>query len=144
MLVARREDVEGQRAKATQSESDLEAALREDLPALAGAQETWFALSGLRERLRGTQSLAAERVRNAEGLGTGDVATGRDPEALEAEAAQVREQESAIETEVEAHRVTLDRRSRRGAPPRTPSPRRSAGSPASTGPPPTAARGWPA
>ncbi len=108
VLVARREEVEGQRAKATQSESDLEAALREDLPALAQAQETWFALSGLRERLRGTQSLAAERVRNAEGLGTGDVATGRDPEALEAEAAQVREQESAIETEVEAHRVTLE------------------------------------
>ena len=108
VLVARREEVEGQRAEATQNESDLEAALREDLPALAQAQETWFALSGLRERLRGTQSLAAERVRNAEGLGTGDVATGRDPEALEAEAAQVREQESTIETEVEAHRVTLE------------------------------------
>ena len=108
VLVARREEVEGHRATATQRESDLEAALREDLPALARAQETWFALSGLRERLRGTQSLAAERVRNAEGLGTGDVATGRDPEALEAEAAQVREQESAIETEVEAHRVTLE------------------------------------
>ena len=29
------------------------------------AQDTWFALSGLRERLRGTQSLAAERLRNA-------------------------------------------------------------------------------
>ena len=108
VLVARREEVEGHRATATQRESDLEAALREDLPALARAQETWFALSGLRERLRGTQSLAAERVRNAEGLGTGDVATGRDPEALEAEAVQVREQESAIETEVEAHRVTLE------------------------------------
>ena len=108
VLVARREEVEAQRATATQRESDLEAALREDLPALAQAQETWFALSGLRERLRGTQSLAVERVRNAEGLGTGDVATGRDPEALEAEAAQVREQESVIETEVEGHRVALE------------------------------------
>ena len=135
VLVARREEVEGQRAEATQSEAELEAALREDLPALAQAQETWFALSGLRERLRGTQSLAAERVRNAEGLGTGDVATGRDPEALEAEAAQVREQESAIEAEVEAHRVTLEqavsraahrrgRRRRGGAPGRRPAPRR--------------------
>jgi chromosome segregation protein len=108
VLVARREDVEGQRAGATQRESDLEAALREDLPALARAQETWFALSGLRERLRGTQSVAAERVRNAEGLGTGEVAMGRDPEALEAEAAQVREQETTIETEVEEHRGTLE------------------------------------
>ena len=108
VLLSRRQEVEGKQATATQSESDLEAALREDLPALAQAQETWFALSGLRERLRGTQSLAAERVRNAEGLGTGDVATGRDPEALVAEAAQVREQESAIQSEVEAHRVKLE------------------------------------
>ena len=59
---------------ARRARAGLEAALREDLPALAQAQETWFALSGLRERLRGTQSLAAERVRNAEGVGTGDVA----------------------------------------------------------------------
>ena len=40
-------------------------ALREDLPALAAAQDTWYALSALRERLRGTAALAAERVRNA-------------------------------------------------------------------------------
>ena len=108
VLVARREEVEGQRADAARREGELEAALREDLPALARAQETWFALSGLRERLRGTQSLAAERIRNAEGLSAGEVATGRDPEALEAEAAQVREQEAAIEAEVEEHRGTLE------------------------------------
>ncbi len=108
LLVARREEVEAQRAGAAQREGELEAALREDLPALAHAQETWFQLNGLRERLRGTQSLAVERVRNAEGLATGDVATGRDPEALEAEAAQVREQELAIEAEVEEHRAALE------------------------------------
>ncbi len=108
VLVARREEVEGQQAEAHQAEGRLEAALREDLPALARAQETWFALSGLRERLRSTQSLAAERVRNAEGVTTGDVATARDPEALEAEAAQVREQELAIEADVEQHRVALE------------------------------------
>jgi chromosome segregation protein len=108
VLVARREEVEGQQAKASQHEAALEAALREDLPALAQAQETWFQLSGLRERLRSTQSLAAERVRNAEGVATGEVASGRDPEALEAEAAQVREQETTIEAEVEEHRATLE------------------------------------
>ena len=70
VLVARREEVEGQQAEAQQAEARLEAALREDLPALAQAQETWFALSGLRERLRGTQSVAVERVRNAEGVAT--------------------------------------------------------------------------
>jgi chromosome segregation protein len=108
VLVARREQVEAQQAEAQAGETALEAALRDDLPALAQAQETWFALSGLRERLRGTQSLAAERVRNAEGISTGEVATGRDPEALEAEAAQVREQETAIEAEVEEHRSALE------------------------------------
>ena len=108
VLVARREEVEAQRADAARRESELEAALREDLPALARAQETWFALSGLRERLRSTQSLAAERVRNAEGLSAGEVAHGRDPEALEVEAAQVRGQEAAIEAEVEEHRRTLE------------------------------------
>src|SRR4051794_12004569 len=108
VLVARREEVEGHQAAAARDEAQLEAALREDLPALAAAQETWFALSGLRERLRGTQSLAAERVPNAEGLGAGDLGTGRDPDALEAEAAEVREQELAIEAEVEQHRLALE------------------------------------
>ena len=108
VLRARREEVEAQQAQAVEREGRLEAALREDLPALSQAQETWFALSGLRERLRGTQSLALERVRNAEGVGTGEVGSGRDPEALEAEAAKVREQEATIEAEVEQHRGTLE------------------------------------
>jgi chromosome segregation protein len=109
ILVARREQVEAEVARGREHEQVLEAALREDLPALARAQETWFALSGLRERLRGTQSLAAERIRNA--AGTADVEearSGRDPEQLEAEAAQVREQEQRITAEVEGHRVALE------------------------------------
>lgn len=109
ILVARREQVEAEMARAREAEAALEAALREDLPALARAQETWFALSGVRERLRGTQSLAAERVRNAAGTADAEEASsGRDPEALEAEAAQVREQEQQIATEVDAHRTALE------------------------------------
>ncbi|WP_081795378.1 chromosome segregation protein SMC [Nocardioides sp. URHA0020] len=109
ILVQRREQVEAEVARGREQEAVLEAALREDLPALSRAQETWFALSGLRERLRGTQSLAAERVRNA--AGTADVEearSGRDPEQLEAEAAQVREQEQRITAEVDAHRAALE------------------------------------
>ncbi|MDO8309521.1 MAG: AAA family ATPase, partial [Actinomycetota bacterium] len=67
ILVERRAEVEAALAQAREQEATLEAALRTDLPQLAKAQETWFALSGLRERLRGTQSLAAERLRNAAG-----------------------------------------------------------------------------
>ncbi len=109
ILLERREQVESGIATARESETRLEAALREDLPALAQAQETWFALSGLKERLRGTQSLAAERVRNAAGTSDDDVDEGgRDPEQLEAEAAQVREQEQQIGAEVESLRTALE------------------------------------
>jgi chromosome segregation protein len=109
LLVQRREQVEAAIAEAREAEAALEAALREDLPALAKAQETWFALSGLRERLRGTQSLAAERVRNA--AATRDdpgTQSGRDPDQLEAEAERAREQEQTIGLEVDAHRVAMD------------------------------------
>src|SRR6476469_2479757 len=86
ILLERRAEVEAAVAEARQSESALEAALREDLPALAAAQETWFALSGLRERLKGTAGLAAERVRNARDDQGPSHQSGRDPEQLEAEA----------------------------------------------------------
>ncbi len=109
ILLERRELVEAGVAKARESETRLEAALREDLPALAQAQETWFALSGLKERLRGTQSLAAERVRNAAGTSEDELDQGgRDPEHLEAEAARVRDQEQQIGAEVESLRTALE------------------------------------
>ncbi|GCD91928.1 chromosome segregation protein SMC [Nocardioides sp. LS1] len=109
VLLQRREEVEGALARTREAEAALEAALREDLPALAAAQETWFALSGLRERLRGTQSLAAERVRNAAGTRDSEEQhSGRDPEQLEAEAERVRQQEQQIGAEVEAHRQALE------------------------------------
>ncbi len=109
VLVERRAVVEAEIARTREAEAALEAALREDLPALAKAQETWFALSGLRERLRGTQSLASERVRNA--ASSEDDPTergGRDPDQLEAEAERVRAQEKAIADEVERHRLAMD------------------------------------
>ncbi|WP_205474254.1 chromosome segregation protein SMC [Nocardioides sp. SYSU D00038] len=109
VLVQRREQVEAAIARSREQEAALEAALREDLPALARAQETWFALSGVREKLRGTQSLAAERIRNADSTASSEAAaSGRDPEQLEAEAAEVREQEQRIDAEVSGHRVALE------------------------------------
>ncbi|WP_104107224.1 chromosome segregation protein SMC [Nocardioides sp. 616] len=108
VLLERREQVEAALASARESEARLEAALREDLPALAAAQESWFALSGLRERLRGTQSLAAERVRNAQATSQESVESGRDPEQLEAQAARARESEREIGAEVDALRTALE------------------------------------
>ncbi|MET0491827.1 MAG: AAA family ATPase, partial [Actinoplanes sp.] len=108
ILVERQKEVETLLASARERETALETSLRDDLPVLSQAQDTWFALSGLRERLRGTQSLAAERLRNAASADTDRADSGRDPEALEAEAAQVREDEQAIATEAEAHRTALE------------------------------------
>ena len=108
LLLARQQEVEAQSEAAREKEARLEAALREDLPALAKAQETWFALSGLKERVRGTQSLATERVRNAQQTVESTSSPGRDPEQLEVEAAELREQEQRIVDEVAAHRAALD------------------------------------
>jgi chromosome segregation protein len=108
VLLERRAEVEAAIEQARSAEAALEAALRADLPALAAAQETWFALSGLRERLKGTAGLAAERVRNARDGAEPATQSGRDPEQLVAEAERVRAQEAQITAEVERNRGTLE------------------------------------
>ncbi len=109
VLLERREEVEAAIADGREREARLEATLRDDLPRLAAAQETWFALSGLKERLRGTASLADERIRNAAGAEDGDtVDSGRDPDDLEAQAERVRRQEAEIAEQVAQHRTALE------------------------------------
>ncbi|WP_324652998.1 chromosome segregation protein SMC [Georgenia sp. H159] len=74
-------------------------------PRLREATDTWHSLSGLRERLRGLHSLAAERTRL---LGTpAQEHRGTDPEELAARAARAREEEQALATEVEDARAAL-------------------------------------
>ena len=91
-LKERRSSVELAVAEARSTETELEEHLRTDSPRLAAAQETWYGLSGLRERLRGTAGLATERVRLATVEAEEQRSMGRDPEELEAEAGRVREQ----------------------------------------------------
>ncbi len=105
VLVERRAAVESALAAERSAEAELEAALREGLPRLAAAQETWFGLTGLGERLRGTVALAGERVRNA--ASEPAVPAGRDPEELETEARALRTQEAEIAAEVERRRTAL-------------------------------------
>lgn len=107
ILVERRAEVEKALAEGREAEAVLEAALREDLPALSKAQDVQYSLNGLRERLRGTASLAAERVRNAASISESEP-QGRDPEDLEAQAEQVRQQEQQIAAEVDASRTALE------------------------------------
>ena len=103
----RRSAVETALTTAREQEAALEAALREDLPALAAAQDLQSSLTGLRERLRGTASVAAERRRHAGSAEEAPV-TGRDPDELDAEAERLREQEQRTGAEVEQRRTALE------------------------------------
>ena len=88
-------------AAASAEQQTAEATLREATPALQQAQNTWFALSALAERLRGTIALAGERARNLAAPAR-DAGTGRDPEQLEAAAARAEAEQEALQETVEA------------------------------------------
>jgi chromosome segregation protein len=102
----RRGEVERELAVATAREAELEQALAADAPRLAAAQETWYRLSALEERLRGTAKLAAERARHLS-ADRQEARPGRDPEALEAEAARIGEEEAELQRVLDADRTRL-------------------------------------
>ncbi|MEW2619956.1 chromosome segregation protein SMC [Streptomyces sp. NPDC048106] len=106
-LKARREAAEQELKKALHRESLLEDEVRRLTPRLQRAQQTWYELSQLAERVRGTISLADARVRSATSAPP-EERRGRDPEDLEREAARVREQEAELEAALEAARHALD------------------------------------
>ncbi|HLU59806.1 MAG TPA: chromosome segregation protein SMC [Pseudonocardia sp.] len=91
---ARRAEVEEQLAAARVEQERLEAALAQDAPRLAAAQDTWYKLSALAERLAGTVRLAQERTRHL--AEPQERTPGRDPDELEAEADAVAEEEAEL------------------------------------------------
>ncbi|WP_206787117.1 chromosome segregation protein SMC [Amycolatopsis sp. MtRt-6] len=103
---ARRAEVEQTLEIVSAEEAELEASLAEDAPLLQTAQETWYKLSALAERLRGTVRLAIERQRHL----SADVSAhtgGRDPEELLEEAERVAEQEEELNEAVMEARELL-------------------------------------
>jgi chromosome segregation protein len=89
------------------AETQLEAETRQAAPRLAQAQECWYRLAGLRERVRGTASLATERVRHL-AVAPDDALQGPDPDQIAAEAAAVRAQEAELAERTGAARRTLE------------------------------------
>lgn len=87
-------------------EAEAEAAVELDAPRVANAQNTWFALSGLRERFNGLVQVGAERTRHLQPEPE-EESSGRDPEQIEAEARVLREQEFELGREVEVAREAL-------------------------------------
>ena len=105
-LRERQTSVETGIAELRATEADAEAQAAQDAPRLAAAQDAWFKLSGLRERLSGLVQLAAERSRNLQPEPEEEM-SGRDPEQIDAEARQLREQEFALGRDVEVARDAL-------------------------------------
>jgi chromosome segregation protein len=103
---ARRAEVEEQLSVARVEQERLEAALAQDAPRLAAAQDTWYRLSALAERLSGTVRLAQERSRHLAAAAE-ERAPGRDPDELDEEAEVVAEQEDELVEAVTEARRTL-------------------------------------
>jgi chromosome segregation protein len=91
--------------QARELESGLELAEQQHAPRLAAAQEAFFALARLAERLRGVQDLAAERHRHLSA--PEPQRAGRDPDELEHEAAELRTQEKVLSDRLAAARQQL-------------------------------------
>ena len=100
-LIARRTEVEEGLAAVRDRLARLEAEAQEAAPQVTRAQERWFALQSLRDKLTSTQSLAAERVRLLSQDTQEETTTGRDPEELRKQAAEARRQEEALLAEVQ-------------------------------------------
>jgi len=103
---ARRAELDTLLAAARLAEADLEAAEQQHAPRLAEAQQTYFALGGLAERLRAVADLAAERHRHLSAPPE-PARPGRDPDELEREAAALREQETALSDRLDLARKHL-------------------------------------
>ncbi|MEU0085700.1 chromosome segregation protein SMC [Streptomyces sp. NPDC006274] len=106
-LKQRKEAAEAELKAALTREADLEDEVRRLAPRLQRAQQTWYELSQLAERVRGTISLADARVKSATALPV-EERRGRDPEDMEREAARIREQEAELEAALEAAQHALE------------------------------------
>ncbi|NUP45865.1 MAG: chromosome segregation protein SMC, partial [Catenulispora sp.] len=105
-MKVRRKQLEREYAEAQAAETELEQRGAALVPHLAETQETWYKLSSLKERYRGSAQLAAERVRNASRTQP-EERRGRDPEEMAAEAQRIREEEAELVEEIAEAQETL-------------------------------------
>ncbi|MFH9368264.1 AAA family ATPase [Streptomyces anulatus] len=106
-LKKRKDAAEAELRTALAREAELEGEVRRLAPRLQRAQQTWYELSQLAERVRGTISLADARVRSASQT-PAEERRGRDPEDMEREAARIREQEAELTAALEAAEHALE------------------------------------
>ncbi len=105
-VLARRTALEGALSDARRREAELDAAAQQHATVLAQAQETWFGLSSLAERLRSTAGLAEERHRHLAAEPDAE-RPGRDPDELDRQAAELREEENTLSARLAVGRDRL-------------------------------------
>jgi chromosome segregation protein len=106
-VLARRAALEQEVATARAREAELDQAAQQASAFLARAQETWFALSSLTERLRSTQHLAAQRHTLLTEATAEPERPGRDPDELDRQADELREEEEGLNERLAAGRQVL-------------------------------------
>ena len=106
VVVGRRTALEASLADARRREAELDAAAQQHAAVLARAQETWFGLSSLAERLRSAHGLAGERHHHLSAEPEAE-RPGRDPAELERQAAEFREEEDSLQARLGAGRDRL-------------------------------------
>ena len=106
-MLARRAALEAEVGQARAREAELDQAAQQASAILARAQETWFALSSLTERLRSTQHLAAQRHTLLTEATAEPERPGRDPDELDRQADELREEEEGLNERLAAGRQVL-------------------------------------
>ncbi len=105
----RRAEVEAEVELIRSREEALDAQASVEGPQLIQAQETYYELNSLREKFRGTQSLAQERSRFLIEEAEEARSSGRDPEALEIDAQSLRNEENELrENAAQAKQILTD------------------------------------
>jgi len=108
-LLARRTEVEAHLAARAERLARLESDADSARPELSRAQDRFYSLSRLTERLSATRNVAADRVRLlSQDDGDDGGAPGRDPERLRAQAAELRSRHAALVEEITAARAALE------------------------------------
>jgi chromosome segregation protein len=99
-LREKRSAVESEVDSIRRREEALDALAAHEGPLLVAAQETYYKLNSLREKFRGTQSLAQERSRFLNEEAEEARTSGRDPESLDREATSLRLEEGELRANV--------------------------------------------
>jgi chromosome segregation protein len=96
VLRSRRDEVEAELRTARAREEELDQLSAFENPLLVQAQENFYRLTAQREKFRGIQSLSSERARFLAEDADEARSSGRDPEAMDAEALILRQEERSL------------------------------------------------